>query len=120
MSLFATEAAARLTKLLTTYGDTAAIQIKRTTGATKDRVAQTLTGGTPATTNLIGIVSKFNQDTFEGQRVRQTDKRVNVDNAFAPVLTDILMVNSTEHTIVAIKTIDMANEIIGYVLMVRK
>jgi|TARA_R100000789_G_scaffold90199_1_gene87625 hypothetical protein len=120
MSLYATEAAARLTKLLTTYGDAAAIQIKRVTGATKDRVAQTLTGGTSATTNIIGIVSKFNTDTFEGQRVQQTDKKVDVDNAFAPVLTDILMINSAEHTIVAIRTINMANEVIGYVLMGRK
>jgi hypothetical protein len=123
MSAFSEASAVRYTRLFNRYGSdgsTDELQIVQVTGQVIDQVDQTRTGGTPVVTNLVGMISRFENEEIDGQRVTTNDALVNINNAIIPSEEDIIIISGRRHTIMNIREVKTNEVIIGYVLHVRK
>ena len=90
------------TDLMTTLGDATYIEIIRPSGGTFNPVTGLTTGETTTPIAVVGVVLNVDDDLIDGTRIRASDKRVMLDKAQTPVMTDKIKFDSIEYTIVQI------------------
>lgn len=123
MSAFSTANQARFTRLFSRYGsngESSELQIIQTTGRVVDQVNQTRSAGTSITSNLVGMVSRFENEIFGGRRVELDDVLVNINSAIAPRSEDTIIISGRSYTIIGIQEIKTNEVIMGYVMHLRK
>lgn len=101
------------TALLKSLGDETYVKITRDTGGVFDPVLGETTGATTSVLNVVGAVTKIkaslvgNQLT-SGERIKETDKMILLDNGITPLMSDEITFSGIDHKVVQIDEINHA------------
>lgn len=90
------------TKLLAKLGSTTYVNIVKSSGGVLDPVSGETTGETSTEAPLVGIVTNINDRLIDGERIKAGDKQVLFDNAVTPEMTDLIVFDGKQYTIVDI------------------
>lgn len=95
------------TRLLNRLASNTHVKIRRVTGAVFDPVLGTRTGGTETVTNLVAAVTSIPENLLDDTRIQVGDKLVIADNAFTPIMSDLVLIpdvdgNDIEYRIITI------------------
>lgn len=102
--------------MLTEYGQTVTV---RNPNITADRVA--LSGSASnSDTDITAVVSHFDEDQFEGTRIKAGDVKVLCNGDAAIEQNYTLIINSEEYQIVAVRTVKPDGIILGYIVQARR
>lgn len=119
---FSNKAASIYTRLLTRYGKTAHLQLKRLTGETFDDSAGSRTSTGTSTLTLVGVAGPLGGKLIDESRIREDQGVVFVDGATQPETDDKLLIGGIEKSIVddGITELNMADVPVGYAIVYKK
>lgn len=100
-------------KLLTKFGTTDTVQLKRLSSVVEDPVEGTITG-TPTSTYVTAVNTGIDKSMVDDVRILTSDNFMIIGSAFKPIESDVVIINSIEYKIVGIKTISPAGTDIIY------
>jgi len=96
------------TELLKSLGDETYVKITRETGGAFDPVEGETTGATTNILDAVGAVIKLKASLIDGERIKQTDKMIALDNGVTPLMTDLITFSGIDHKVVQIDEINHA------------
>lgn len=97
------------------------ITLRRETGDIVDPITGDFTPGTSEDFKLVGAVTSISDNLVDGTRILAGDVMVAVDNQVEPLMTDTLLINGVEHTMVPpIKEVNHAGVVQVYKIQARK
>lgn len=119
---FSSKVATIYTRLLTRYGESGHIELRRITGAAFNQSAGTRTGGSSADTAVVGIAGPIQRRVSENSRIREDQGVIIIDGAVEPLTSDLVLVDSQIRTIVedGITAFDIAGVVTGYEIIYQK
>lgn len=119
---FSDKAATIYTRLLTRYGQTGHIELRRITGATFDQSEGQQTGGSSADTPVFGIAGPIKRRVVENSRIREDQGVAIIDGAVEPLTSDLVLIDSQIHTILedGVSVFDIAGVVAGYEIIYKK
>lgn len=113
-----TKMAALGVKLLTRFGKS--ITLVRTTGNSVDPITGVVTVGTDASVVTTGVLKPYPEQLIDGTRILSSDKELVLSNEQAVTATDKPTIDGENWSIVNIKTIKPANDVVCYFCQVRR
>jgi len=93
---------ATATALLTKLASNTHVKIKRVTGASTDNVSGIDTGGVETITAVPAAVTGLNAALIADTRIQANDTRVVCDNSYPPLMSDTIIIGTSNYKIVAI------------------
>jgi hypothetical protein len=106
-------------KLLQKFGKP--FEFKRIAGGSIDPVTGAVTPGTVTIFNPNGIFKRITKDDLvDGRLIQQGDKMLIVDDTFEPKLTDTVMINGADWTIVDVTPVEPGGQAVIYYIHVRR
>ena len=102
---------ATATAILKSLGDETYLKITRTTGGAFDPVLGETTGASTSVLSAVGAVVGIDSKLVDSERIKMTDKMILLDNAIAPLMTDLITFDGLEHTVVQIMEVNHAGTI---------
>lgn len=110
--------AATARNLLDRFGAT--VQVVRVTGASTDPVTGMTTPGTTETFEPKGVLLKFPDRLIDGTRIKQSDRRLILDDTFEPTLSDKPVIEGQEWSLIEDMTVSPAGVPIVYEFLARR